>query len=123
MQKLILIALAVSIISCGKKDPPPGPADAVKATFTALEAHDSLAFIQSLSQDKRDIYSMNPERVTQILDNWKGNHATITVLAVKQTDSTATVLYNLNVTGAHPHTHDSILTRLNMEGGSWKHGY
>lgn len=123
MQKLILIALAFIIVSCGKKDAPSGPADAVKATFAALEAHDSVAFIQSLSQDKQDVYSMNPERVTQILDNWKGDHANVTVLDVKQTDSTATVLYNLNVTGSHPHSHDSILARLYMEGGSWKHGY
>ncbi|MFI5202442.1 MAG: hypothetical protein ACHQNE_08645 [Candidatus Kapaibacterium sp.] len=121
--KLIILALAGLIISCGKSAPPPGPTDAVLATYTALEAQDTTAFLSSLSQDKVDAYSMNPGRIDTIMKNWKGEHAEVKVLSVKQNDSTATVLYNLTVTGPRPRSHDSIHATLVMEGGEWKHGY
>ncbi|HEY3875708.1 MAG TPA: hypothetical protein VGM92_09540 [Candidatus Kapabacteria bacterium] len=123
MTKYFILAFAVAFVACSKSTPPPGPTDAVMATYKALEAQDSAAFIQTLSQDKCDAYSMNPSKVTEILGNWKGNHADVKVLSVVQNDTAATVLYNLNVTGTHPHSRDSILARLYMENGTWKHGY
>jgi hypothetical protein len=121
--KLIILGFAILIISCGKSAPPPGPADAVLATYQALEAQDTVAFLASLSQDKQDAYAMNPQRITDMMNNWKGDHAEIKVLSVQQNDSTATVLYNLTVTGPRPHSHDSIHASLVMESGEWKHGY
>ena len=123
MQKLILVALAITIVSCGKKEAPSGPTDAIMATYKALEAQDSASFVSSLTQDKRDEYMINPTHVSEVLSNWKGNHADVKVLSVTQNDTAATVIYNLNVTGTKPRTRDSIIARLYMEGGSWKHGY
>jgi hypothetical protein len=124
MSKSIILVLSVLIVSCAsKQEAPKGPADAITATFSALEAQDSMAFITSLSQDKRDVYSMNPAKIDSILNHWKGNHAQIKVLSVKQTDSTAMVMYNLSVTGANPHSRDSICANLVMENGEWKNGY
>ncbi|HET6400090.1 MAG TPA: hypothetical protein VFH95_01700 [Candidatus Kapabacteria bacterium] len=122
--KPFILGFAVFIISCGKSAAPPGPADAVLATYNALEAQDTTAFLASLSQDKVDAYTMYPDRIDTIMKNWKGEHAEVKVLSVKQNDSTtATVLYNLTVTGPRPHSHDSIHASLVMEGGEWKHGY
>ncbi len=121
--KPIILVLGVFLLSCGKSAPPPGPTDAVLATYSALEAQDTTAFLASLSQDKVDAFSMNPNRIDTIMKNWKGEHADVKVLSVKQNDSTATVLYNLTVTGPRPHSHDSIHASLVMEGGVWKHGY
>ncbi len=123
MSKLAFFMLALLIISCGKSAPPPGPADAVLATFKALEAQDSAAFVASLSQDKRDMYSMDSTRVDTILSHWKGNHAEVKVLSVKQNDSTAMVMYNLTVTGREPHSRDSLCANVRMEAGEWKNGY
>ncbi|GEM_PF-1212506 len=121
--KSIILFLAVLIVSCSKSEAPSGPAAAVVATYQALEAHDSVGFMQSLSEDKYDVYAMNPEKVTAILNNWKGDHAQVKILNVTQNDSTATVLYNLTVTGSHPRSRDSILARLYLQDGEWKHGY
>ena len=121
--KPIILGLALFVISCGKSAPPPGPTDAVLATYNALEAQDTVAFQESLSQAKQDEYAMNPGRIDTIMKAWKDEHAEVKVLSVKQNDSTATVLYNLTVTGPKPHSHDSIRANLVMEGGEWKHGY
>jgi hypothetical protein len=123
MYKLPILVLALFTISCGKSQAPAGPVDAVLATYKALEAQDSAGFVSSLSQDKRDIYSTNPGRIDSILSHWKGDHAEVNVLSVKQTDSTATVIYNLAVNGTRPRSRDSIIATMVMEGGQWKHGY
>jgi hypothetical protein len=123
LSKLSVLALSLFIVSCGKTEAPKSPADAVLATFKALEAQDSAAFIASLSQDKRDVYSMNPQHVNEILSNWKGNHAEMKILSIKQNDSTAMVMYNLAVTGREPHSRDSVCANVCMESGEWKNGY
>ena len=125
MQKYFILALAIALASCNKSQSSQNqsPADAVMATYKALEAQDSATFVQSLTQDKQDEYAINPAHITEVMSNWKGNHADVKVLSVTQNDTAATVLYNLNVTGTRPHSRDSILARLYMENGSWKHGY
>lgn len=120
---LLCTVLCATLISCGKSAPPPGPADAITATYAALEAQDSTAFLASLSQDKQDEYAINTGKVDSILNHWKGRHAEVKILSVKQNDSVATVVYNLTVTGNNPQTHDSIIAHTYLEGGTWKHGY
>ncbi|HZK75727.1 MAG TPA: hypothetical protein VFD13_02355, partial [Candidatus Kapabacteria bacterium] len=94
--KLIILGLAVFIVSCGTSQPSQqsGPTGAVLATYQALETHDSIGFIQSLTMEKQNEYAMYPDRLTKLLTNWDSEHAEVKILSVKQTDTTATVLYN-----------------------------
>ncbi len=123
MQKTLFFLLCAVLVSCSKSAPPPGPADAITATYKALEAQDSAAFVATLSQDKMDECAINPGRVDSILKHWKGRHAQVQILSVKQSDSTATIVYNLTVTGNNPAKHDSMIARTYLESGQWKHGY
>ena len=88
-----------------------------------MEAQDSVAFMATLSQDKVDEYSALPGHVREILDHWKGRHATMKILSVTQNDTMATVLYDLTITGPNPRVHDSIYAHTYKENGEWKHGY
>jgi hypothetical protein len=123
MQKTLLLLACAVLISCGKSAPPPGPADVITATYKALEAQDSAAFLATLSQDKLDECAINPGRTDSILNHWKGRHAEVKVLSIKQNDTSATIVYNLTITGNNPATHDSIMARVYLENGIWKHGY
>lgn len=124
MRKSLFFLLCAVFVSCSKPAPPAGPADVISATYKALEAQDSAAFMATLCQDKCDEYSMNQGKVDSILNHWKGRHAEVKILSMKQQgDSVATIMYNLTVTGANPMTRDSILVRTYLEGGQWKHGY
>jgi hypothetical protein len=98
--------------------------DAITATYQALEAQDSEKFLQTLTEEKREAYAINPSALHDKFAQWKGRHADLKVLSVKQFDDTmAMVLYNLTVTGRNPETDDSLLTRVLVENGEWKHGY
>ena len=123
MQKTIFFLLCAILVSCGKSAPPPGPADAITATYKALEAQDSAGFMATLSQDKLDECAINPGRVDSTLNHWKGRHAEVKILSVTQKDSVATIIYNLKITGNNPAEHDSIIARTYLENGVWKHGY
>ncbi|HWF43750.1 MAG TPA: hypothetical protein VG537_03820 [Candidatus Kapabacteria bacterium] len=125
MAKWIFLSVSLFVLaSCGKQEAPAGPSDAVLATFNALNAHDSVAFVQSLSEDKRETYETNPQALSELLGRWKGRHADVSILSVKnQGDTLATILYNLKISGAETKEHDSLITRTYFENGEWKHGY
>jgi hypothetical protein len=122
---LIILSLAIFIISCGKTQSSAenGPAAALLATYQALETHDSIGFIQSLTLEKQNEYAMYPDRISKILSSWDSGHADVKILSVKQTDTTATILYNLRVTGPKPRTKDSMVADLYLVNGEWKNGY
>ena len=114
----------LGLSACGKSDAPAGPADAVIATFNALNAQDSVAFVHTLSEDKVETYETSPQALSELLQRWKGRHADVKILSVQNSgDTMATVLYNLKITGAETKEHDSLTTRVYREGGEWKHGY
>ena len=121
---LSLLVCAMFIGCAGKSAPSSGPADAVLATFKALEAQDSARYLESLAEEKRNAYVINPEGVRMMLNQWKGRHANVHILSVNQSgDTQATVMYNIAITGRNPEQHDSVITRTYVENGEWKHGY
>jgi hypothetical protein len=96
----------------------------VLASFNALNAQDSAAFVKSLSEDKRETYEINPQALSELLGRWKGRHADVSILSVKnEGDTMATILYNLKISGAESKELDSLITRTYFENGEWKHGY
>lgn len=122
--KSFILGFLVLLISCGKQSPQAtGPAAVVLTTYQTLQNQDSIGFLQTLTSEKQDEYAMYPDRLSKILANWKGDTAHVKILNVKQTDSTATVLYDLTVTGAKPRTRDSITSDLYLQSGEWKHGF
>lgn len=126
MKKSICIwALCALSVGCQKSsDKLPEPSDAILATYQALEAQDSGKFMQTLTTEKREAYQINPDALRQKLDDWKGQHAEVKILSTKKSgDTMAMVLYNVKITGRKPSEQDSILTRVLVENGEWKHGY
>ena len=124
MKKIILFAIAAVLASCGKSAPSAGPADAVIAMYNALQTQDSAKYVQSLTQEKREEFQINPGSIQYLFDQWKGRHPTVKILSVKQSgDTLAYVLYDLTITGTNPQTQDSILRRVRFENGEWRAGY
>ena len=116
--------LAFFLASCSKQSPQvSGPAAVVLTTYQSLQNQDSIGFLQTLTMEKQDEYAMYPDKLTKILANWKGDTAHVKILNVKQTDSTAIVLYDLTVTGARPRSRDSMTEDLYLRSGEWKHGF
>ncbi len=126
ISKSFILSFLAVLVSCGKSSQTAqtsGPAGVVMTTYQSLQNQDSIGFIQTLTMEKQDEYAMYPDHLTKLLANWKGDTAQVKILNVKQGDSTATVLYNLTVTGAKPRTRDSITENLYLESGEWKHGF
>ncbi len=123
VSKLFILTVAATLVSCSKSSTTSGPVGALMATYTALQNQDSIGFIQSLTLERQNEYAMYPERITKLLQDWKGDSAHVQVLSIKQNDTFATVLYNLKVTGKTPRSRDSITADLYNRYGSWKHGF
>jgi hypothetical protein len=116
--------LAFFVVSCSKQSPQAtGPAAVVLTTYQSLQNQDSIGSLQTLTMEKQDEYEMYPDQLNRLLAMWKGDTAHVTILNVKQKDSTATVLYNLSVTGAKPRHRDSVSEDLYLRDGEWKHGF
>ena len=124
MKKTFLLVIAAALASCGKSVPPPGPADAVIATYHALETQDSTKYIESLTQEKREEFEINPQSLKDMFSQWKGSHVNVKILSVEKSgDTMARVLYDLTVTGNNPQTRDSLFRRVRFENGEWRSGY
>ena len=127
MTRLLFLGLCLFVaVSCNNSEPPASPANAVLTTFAALNAQDSVAFVESLTQDKRETYEANPQALHDLLSRWKGRHADVKIVSVANggdSATTATIIYNLKVSGTENAEHDSLRTRAYLENGEWKLGY
>jgi hypothetical protein len=99
------------------------PADAVVRSYAALSNQDSIAYLESLARDKREVYEAIPEATHSLLDQWKGRLAHVTVLSIQRSDSVATILYDLKITGRNPMDLDSLTMQANLENNGWAYGY
>jgi hypothetical protein len=118
-----ILPAAFLFSSCVGPNEQDTPANAIVKSYAALSAQDSASYMQTLAHDKEEVYEALPAAQRALFDRWKGQHADVKVLSVKQDNGVATVLYNLNVTGRQSVTQDSIVERAYLEDAGWKVGY
>ncbi|HET6400091.1 MAG TPA: hypothetical protein VFH95_01705 [Candidatus Kapabacteria bacterium] len=118
-----ILPAAFLFSSCVGPNEQDTPANAIVRSYAALSAQDSASYMETLSHDKAEVYEALPAAQHALFDRWKGQHADVKVLSVKQDNGVATVLYNLNVTGREPATQDSLVERTYREDAGWKVGY
>lgn len=118
-----ILPAAFLFSSCVGPNEQDTPANAIVKSYAALSAQDSASYMQTLAHDKEEVYEALPAAQHALFDRWKGQHADVKVLSVKQDNGVATVLYNLNVTGRQTVTQDSIVERAYLEDAGWKVGY
>ncbi len=117
------LTTSLSLSSCvGPKDDD-SPAHTIVNSYTALSQQDSVGYLETLAREKREVYEALPAAAHSLLREWKGNRPEITVLSVKRSNGTATVLYDLKVRGRNPEEQDSLLAHTDLEEGGWKLGY
>ncbi|MFI5202443.1 MAG: hypothetical protein ACHQNE_08650 [Candidatus Kapaibacterium sp.] len=119
----VILPTAFLFSSCVGPSDQDTPANAIARSYAALSAQDSASYMETLAHDKQEVYEALPAAQHALFDRWKGQHADVKVLSVKQDNGVATVLYNLTVTGREPSTQDSIVERIYLEDAGWKVGY
>ncbi len=123
MWKSLVILCAVALTSCAGPEIPDTPGNSVVRAYSAINEQDSLAYMSSLSREKREVYEAIPAALQSMLNEWKGQRADVKVLSVHHNDTMATIVYNLKVEGGHPAEQDSLLAHAYLEEDGWKLGY
>jgi hypothetical protein len=118
-----ILPAAFLFSSCVGPEERDTPANAIVKSYMALNDQDSATFMETLAHDKEEVYEAIPAAQHALFDLWKGQHAEVKVLSVKEDNGVATVLYNLTVTGREPSEQDSIIGRTYREDAGWKYGY
>ena len=134
MKKYIFPVLLIIALGCSKSDrtnedasaptalanPAITPSQTVLKVSDALARHDSAAYINLVSANRRRMYASNPQLLGRTLAFWAMHKPSIQVLSETQHDSVATVKYRLKIAGAQPvDVTDS--TQLFLENGAWKY--
>jgi hypothetical protein len=122
MSKSLILLGTLLLASCVQPEPRDTPSQGLIRAYTALNNQDSVGYIRCLTRDKRGVYQALPDALHALLENYKGQHAEVSVVSVTKDDSTATVVYNLTTTGHAMQQQDSLVARMYLADG-WQLGY
>ena len=118
-----VIPVTFALSSCVGPETQDTPGNAIINSYTALSHQDSLAYLDGLAREKREVYEAIPAAAHLLLGEWSGQRADIKILSVARDNGMATVLYNLRVTGREPLEQDSLIAHAYLEEDGWKYGY
>ncbi len=119
----VILPAAFLFSSCVGPNEQDTPGNAIVKSYAALSDQDSANYMESLTQDRKEIFEALPAAQHALFHRWNGQHADVKILSVKQDNGVATVLYNLSITGRAPATRDSIIDRAYRGDNGWKVGY
>lgn len=125
MTKLLTALLLIAVFTGCQKKPEPAaskPSDAVVRYYAAVNAHDTGAYMKSLSQSRVEQFRKRPDLLPKTMERWKDRHADVKILSESEEGTIGLVEYHVKITGTDP-MDTTLKLQVYKEDDGWKFGY
>ena len=121
---LPIVLLTIALTGCQNKPEPAAskPSDAVTRYYAAVNAHDTGAYMKSISASRAESMRKNPVMMRKVMDHWKDRHADVQIITQSEEGTVGLVEYHVKITGADP-MDTTLKLQVYKEDDGWKFGY